>query len=96
MLVGKIIITVLVVIEKNKNLVRVRSIHKNNCLSFNLDYMQNGSVLEGINGKINSRQEFKFLVSRKELINIELFNKNRTKELHPEREILSYIWIQAI
>ena len=40
-------------------------------------------------GKINSRQEFKFLVSRKELINIELFNKNRTKELHPEREILS-------
>ena len=26
-------------------------IHKNNCLSFNLDYMQNGSVLEGINGK---------------------------------------------
>jgi hypothetical protein len=39
--------------------------------------------------KINSRQEFKFLVSKKELMSIELFNKKHTKELYPEREILS-------
>ncbi|MCH1611693.1 MAG: polyphosphate polymerase domain-containing protein, partial [Flavobacteriales bacterium] len=40
-------------------------------------------------GKIKSRQEYKFLVSKKEQMDIEVFSKNSIKELFPEREILS-------